>query len=55
MNLAYTNLHRATPDLAAAERYAQDALALVPYWHYVHDILMAQIRAARGANAGALQ
>ena len=55
MNLAYANLHRATPDLAAAERYAHDALALVPYWHYVRDILVPRIRAARRTNAEAAQ
>ena len=46
MNLAYTNLHGTPPDVAAAERYAREALSLVPYWHYVRDILMPQIRAA---------
>jgi hypothetical protein len=34
-------------DLAAAERYALKALALVPHWHYVRDILLAQIRRAQ--------
>ncbi len=47
MNLAFANLHRTTPDLAAAERYAQSALALVPDWHYVRDILLPQIRKAK--------
>jgi hypothetical protein len=47
MNLAYTNLHGTPRDVAAAERYAQEALALVPYWHYVRDFLMPQIRAAK--------
>lgn len=37
-------MNRATPELAAAERHAQSALALVPYWHYVRDILLPQIR-----------
>lgn len=46
MNLAFANLHRATPDTAAAERYARSALALVPNWHYVRDILLPQIRPA---------
>jgi hypothetical protein len=49
MNLAFANLNRAKPDLAAAERYAQSALALVPYWHYVRDILLPQIRKAKEA------
>jgi hypothetical protein len=43
MNLAWSNLHRKTPDLPAATSYAQSALALVPYWHYVKDILIPQI------------
>jgi len=47
MNLAWSNLHRTTPDVPAAEEYAKQALALVPYWHYVRDILMAQIRSAK--------
>ena len=47
MNLAYSNLARSTPDLAAAEQYARAALALVPYWHYVRDILLPQIAAAK--------
>jgi tetratricopeptide (TPR) repeat protein len=51
MNLAFANLHRTTPDLVAAERYARSALALVPYWHYVRDTLLPQIRdAARAHN-----
>jgi hypothetical protein len=45
MNLAFANLNRTTPDFSAAEQYAQQALALVPYWHYVRDILLPQIRA----------
>lgn len=47
MNLAYSNLNKATPDLNAAERDARSALGLVPYWHYVRDILMPQILAAK--------
>ena len=48
MNLAFTNLKLATPDaLAAAEGYAGQALALVPHWHYVRDILLPQIRTAK--------
>jgi hypothetical protein len=46
MNLAWSNQHRTTPDLAAADRDARAALALVPYWHYLRDILMPQILAA---------
>ena len=47
MNLAWSNLNRTTPDLNAAEQDAQAALKLVPYWHYVRDILLPQIHAAQ--------
>jgi hypothetical protein len=47
MSLAWSNLNRATPDLSAAEQDAQAALKLVPYWHYVRDILVPQIHAAQ--------
>ena len=43
MNLAWSNLHRTTPDPKAAESYARSALAMVPCWHYVRDLLMPQI------------
>jgi len=47
INLAWSNLNRTTPDLNAAEQYAHSALELVPYWHYVKDILLVQIREAK--------
>jgi uncharacterized protein len=47
MNLAWSNLHRTAPDIDAAESYARKALDLVPYWHYVRDILLPQIHDAR--------
>jgi len=47
MSLAWSNLNRTTPDLKAAEQDAHAALKIVPYWHYVRDILMPQIRAAQ--------
>jgi hypothetical protein len=47
MNLAWSNLNRTTPDLDAAEQYAASALRLIPYWHYVRDVLMPQILEAR--------
>jgi len=50
-SLAWSNLHRDRPDLTAAEQYAQAALKLVPYWHYVRDILVPQIRAAKAKAA----
>jgi hypothetical protein len=50
MNLAWSSLNKAVPDAAAAERYARQALALVPHWHYVRDILLPQIAKARQAG-----
>jgi hypothetical protein len=50
MNLAWSNLNRTVPDLNAAEQYAQAALRLVPYWHYVRDILLPQIHAAQAKS-----
>jgi hypothetical protein len=47
MNLAWSNLNRQVPDVKAAEAYARRALALVPQWHYVRDILLPQIEAKR--------
>jgi hypothetical protein len=47
MSLAGANFYRTAPDLNAAEQYAQAALKLVPYWHYVRDILMVKIREAQ--------
>ncbi len=51
MNLAFSQLNRARPDLDAADRYARAALAQVPNWHYVRDILIPQVRAARAKAA----
>jgi uncharacterized protein YciI len=51
MSLAWSNLNRTTPDLNAAEQDAQAALKIVPYWHYVRDILMPQIQAAQAKAA----
>jgi hypothetical protein len=34
----------------AAEQDARSALALVPYWHYVKDILLPQIAVAKAKN-----
>jgi len=48
MNLAYFHMNsKVKPDLDAAERYARGALEIVPYWHYVRDILLPQILAAK--------
>jgi hypothetical protein len=55
MNLAFANLNRSTPDLAAAEECARAALALVPSWHYVRDILLPQIHRARAGKDAAVR
>lgn len=47
MSLAYTYLQKNPPDLNAAERMGRGALELVPYWHYVRDILLPQIVEAK--------
>jgi tetratricopeptide (TPR) repeat protein len=47
MSLAYCYLNANSPDVNAAERHARNALELVPYWHYVRDILLPQILAAK--------
>jgi hypothetical protein len=47
MNLAWANLHMKPPDLTAAEHNARAALELVPYWHYVRDILLPDIETAK--------
>jgi tetratricopeptide (TPR) repeat protein len=47
MSLAWSNLNRTTPDLDAAEQYSRAALELVPYWHYVRDILIPQVQEAK--------
>jgi hypothetical protein len=47
MNLAWSYLSRTAPDVNAAEQNARAALQLVPYWHYVRDILLPQIQEAK--------
>jgi len=47
MSLAYCYLNADSVDVNAAERYARNALEVVPYWHYVRDILLPQIVAAK--------
>jgi hypothetical protein len=48
MSLAWSHLNKTEPDPVRAEKYARDALALVPHWHYVRDILLPQVLAAKG-------
>ena len=43
MSLAFGHLSKNPPDTNEAERNARDALAIVPDWHYVRDILLPQI------------
>jgi hypothetical protein len=47
ISLAYSYLNTKPSDLNAAERYARDALEIVPYWHYLRDILLPQILTAK--------
>ena len=47
MTLAYCYLNANKPDVSAAERNARAALEIVPYWHYVRDILLPQILEAK--------
>jgi len=51
MSLAYSYLMKDPPDVNAAERNARGALELVPYWHYLRDILLLQITAAKTKNS----
>lgn len=53
MTMAWSNLNREKPDLGTAEQQAQAALKLVPYWHYVRDILLPQIEKAKSAATAA--
>jgi hypothetical protein len=51
MSLAWSYLHlRRQPDVAQAEIHGRRALELVPAWHYMRDVLMPQIQAARTAS-----
>jgi hypothetical protein len=47
MSLSWSYLNQKTPDLGAAEQNARAALTIVPYWHYVKDILLLQIQKAQ--------
>ena len=47
MSLAYCHLNTKPSNVNTAERYARSALECVPYWHYVRDILLPQILAAK--------
>ena len=47
MSLAFSYLNTTPSDVSAAEPYARTALEVVPYWHYVRDILLPQILTAK--------
>ena len=47
MSLAYMDFSKTPPNLEAAERTTRAVLEIVPYWHYVRDILLPQIEAAK--------
>jgi tetratricopeptide (TPR) repeat protein len=47
MSLAYSYLNKKVPDVDAAEHNARTALEIVPYWHYVRDILLPQVLKAK--------
>ncbi len=51
MSLAYAYMNKKIPDPKAAEPWARQALAIVPHWHYVRDILLPQILAAKAKTA----
>lgn len=51
VNLAYSYLNQPVPDLAMARKYVDEAIELVPYWHYARNILRPQIEAAAKKTA----
>lgn len=50
MSLAWSYLHRSTPDFDEADRYAHKALQVAPTWHFVRDILLPLIAEGRAKN-----
>lgn len=52
VNLAYSYLNQPSPDLALARKYVDEAIRLVPSWHYARDILRPQIEGAARKAAG---
>ncbi|MFI5120158.1 MAG: hypothetical protein ACHQM4_07090 [Thermoanaerobaculia bacterium] len=55
MSLAYVHTYGANPDLAVARAYADGALAMVPDWHYVRDILVPAIEKLSNAPTPAIE
>ena len=52
MSLAGSSFYRSAPNRVASEQYARAALALVPYWRYVKDILLPAIETAKAKQTG---
>jgi hypothetical protein len=50
ISLAYEYMTKNPPELEKAEQKARAALEIIPYWHYVRDILMPQIVAAKNKS-----
>ncbi|HEX8898227.1 MAG TPA: hypothetical protein VF751_05980 [Chthoniobacterales bacterium] len=46
MSVAYAYMNKKPPELDKAKKNAQAALEIIPYWHYVRDVLMPQIMEA---------
>jgi hypothetical protein len=53
MSLAFLHTLGPSPDRAVARAYAEGALALVPDWHYVRDVLLPRIEKLSSAPAAA--
>lgn len=51
VNLAYSYLNQPSPDLVLAKKYVDEAVRLVPNWHYARNILRPQIDAAARKRA----
>ena len=47
MNRAWSNLHAVPARIEDAEKDALRALKLVPYWHYLKDVLIPEIQKAK--------
>jgi hypothetical protein len=50
MSLAYLHSRGALPDRERALAYARGALAMVPRWRYVSEVLLPQIEALGAAR-----
>jgi hypothetical protein len=46
VNLAYSYLNKAAPELDLARKHVDEAVRLAPNWHYAKDILRPQIETA---------